>query len=82
MTYENIYKLTKKNWVVDRFVSEWKAENKIFNTNSIKDSDIIWIIAPWTWRKLSKRCLKQKKVIATIHHIDEEKFNDKEKKIS
>ena len=70
----------KENWVVDRFVSEWKTKNKTFNANSIKDSDIIWIIAPWTWRKLSKRYLKQKKVIATIHHIDEEKFNDKEKK--
>jgi glycosyltransferase involved in cell wall biosynthesis len=34
----------------------------------------LWIIAPWTWKKIPKRFLKQKTVLCTIHHIDEKKF--------
>jgi glycosyltransferase involved in cell wall biosynthesis len=41
--------------------------------------DIVWIITPWTWNKIPKRYLKKKKVICTIHHIDEDKFNNIEK---
>jgi len=44
------------------------------------NSDIIWLIAPWTWKKIPKYFLKRKKVVCTIHHIDEDKFGDNEKK--
>ena len=50
----------KEDWVVDRFVSEWKVHNSLINTNRLIDADIIWLIAPWTWKKISKRQLKRK----------------------
>jgi len=65
----------KEDWVVDRFVSEWKIHNSSINTNWLINADIIWLIAPWTWKKISKRQLKIKTVVATVHHIDEEKFD-------
>ena len=45
----------KENWIVDRFVKEWKKYNKQNSTNFIKTSDIVWIISPWTYEKLSKK---------------------------
>ena len=50
------------------------------STQQIKDSDIIWIISPWIWKKLPKKQLKKKKVICSIYHIDFKKFdkNDEE----
>ena len=63
----------KENWVVDRFVEEWISYNRHLHTDKIKEADLIWIISPWTWKKLPKKILQQKKVICTIHHIDESK---------
>ena len=68
----------KESWIVDRFVDEWKIYNPNLTTNFISRSDIVWIIAPWTWRRLSKKQLLQKKVVCTIHHFDHNKFDDKE----
>ena len=42
----------KENWIVDRFVKEWKKYNKQNSTNFIKTADIVWIISPWTYKKL------------------------------
>ena len=70
----------QENWVVDRFVEEWISYNKHLHTNDIKEADLVWIISPWTWNKLPYKVLKQKKVICTIHHIDESKFDNKEEK--
>jgi hypothetical protein len=69
-----------ESWVVDRFVKEWYEHNPDISTKNIKESDMIWLIAPWTWKKISKRQLKQKKVICTIHHIDIDKFDKNEEK--
>ena len=68
----------KENWVVDNVISEWKKYQSNLVTSRIKESDIVWIIAPWTWRKLSKTELRNKKVVCTIHHIDFEKFDKNE----
>ncbi len=68
-----------ENWVVDNVISEWKNYNSKITTDYIKQADIVWLIAPWTWKKVQKRRLKSKKVVCTIHHIDFDKFNDKEK---
>tara|TARA_A100001011_G_C14235747_1_gene810934 strand:- start:583 stop:1506 length:924 start_codon:yes stop_codon:yes gene_type:complete len=67
-----------EDWVVDQFIAEWNKYRKDVIARQIKEADIVWIIAPWTWRKISKRQLKNKKVICTIHHIDFAKFNKKE----
>tara|TARA_A100001011_G_scaffold132530_1_gene139668 strand:- start:430 stop:1371 length:942 start_codon:yes stop_codon:yes gene_type:complete len=70
----------KENWVVDRFRSEWNEYNyKTVNSIYSKNVKIIWIIAPWTWRKLSSNRLNNQKVICTIHHIDEDKFDNEAK---
>lgn len=69
-----------ESWVVDRFREEWKKFNPNITTENIYDADIIWMIAPWTWKKLPKKYLKEKIVVCTIHHIDFEKFNPKEEK--
>ncbi len=69
----------KESWVVDRLKDEWLEYNKNLTTNSIKECDIVWIIAPWTWRKIPKRHLRSKKVVCSIYHIDEKKFGVKEK---
>jgi glycosyltransferase involved in cell wall biosynthesis len=63
-----------ENWIVDRLRKEFYEDNQEILTNNIKDADILWIIAPWTWKKIPKKFLKQKTVLCTIHHIDEEKF--------
>lgn len=71
----------KENWVVDRFRSEWNEYNcKTSHSIYSKNVKIIWIIAPWTWKKLPSNLLNKKKVICTIHHIDEDKFDNEEKK--
>ena len=49
-----------ESWVVDRFKNDWLLNNSNISTRSITKSDIIWIIAPWTWKKISKRQLKKK----------------------
>ena len=70
----------KENWVVDRFRSEWSQYNcKTSNSIYSKNVKIIWIIAPWTWRKLPTSRLNDKIVICTIHHIDEDKFDNEAK---
>ncbi|MDB3866609.1 glycosyltransferase [Acidimicrobiia bacterium] len=65
----------KENWIVDRFVQEWTINNSFITCKNIKKSDIVWIISPWTWKRLPKSQIKKKKVLVTIHHIDEKKFN-------
>ena len=67
-----------ESWVVDRFRNEW-IKNSNYKTRFIRKSDIVWIIAPWTWKSLQKNKLVNKKVMCTIHHIDLEKFDKKEK---
>ena len=45
----------KENWVVDKFILEWEEHNDGYITDKIKKSDIVWIIAPWTWNKTKKK---------------------------
>ena len=65
-----------ESWVADRFRDEWYQNSK-FKTKFLRNSDIVWIISPWTWQKLDTSLLKTKKVVCTIHHLDIDKFNDK-----
>ena len=70
----------KENWVVDRFIKEFREFDKITTTRFLFNADLIWIIAPWTWRKIPIRYLQRNKVVCTIHHIDEDKFDNIAKK--
>ena len=63
-----------ESWIVDRFRNEWIEANKEIFTDRIKEADIVWIISPWTWKKIPKRYLKSKFVICTIHHLEDKDF--------
>ena len=65
----------KENWVVDRFRKEWYKSNTSISTKLLNKSDIVWIISPWTWRKININKLSNKKVICSIYHLDEDKFS-------
>ena len=64
-----------EEWVVDNVITEWSKYQFQLTTLKQKEANIIWIIAPWTWKKLNIKNLKSKKVVCTIHHIDFEKFD-------
>lgn len=65
-----------ENWIVDRLRKEYISNNKEHITNFQSKSDIIWMIAPWTWKQINRQNLKNKITVCTIHHIDEKKFQD------
>ncbi len=66
-----------ESWVVDRFRNEFINKNQNLIVDSIKNSTIVWIISPWTWKKIPKRHLKNKTVVCTIHHLEESDFDKK-----
>ena len=68
-----------EDWIVDRLRKEWYQHNKEISTKFTSKSNIIWIISPWGWKKINLKHLKNKKVLCTIHHIDEDKFDEKAK---
>ena len=70
----------KEDWVVDRFIEEWNTMNFETSTNPFLGKKVIWLISPWTWKKIPFYVLKKNKVICTIHHIDEDKFDELEEK--
>ena len=59
---------------------EWYENNSSISTENIKDADLIWIIAPWVWKKTPKKHLKKKKVICSYYHFDWRKIRCKRKK--
>lgn len=63
-----------ENWIVDRMVAEWNADNHDIATTNPYTADVIWLMADWCWRRVPHDLLKSKKVVTTIHHIVPEKF--------
>ncbi len=59
-----------ESWIVDRVRNEWIENNKEISTNSIRNADIIWIVAPWLWKKIPIRHLKNKIVVCSMYHLD------------
>ena len=59
-----------ESWIVDRFNKEIRSYSKENFTSNIKNADLVWIVAPWTWSSLNKNYLQQKKVICTVHHLE------------
>ena len=64
-----------ESWIIDRVIHEWTSNNNEIISNSIQDADIVWIISTWTWKKIRPKYLKNKKVVASIYHIDFDNFN-------
>jgi len=63
-----------ESWIVDRFRDEWIKNNSQINTPFAFKADIIWLIAPWIWQNVSKKNLANKKVVCTIHHLENDDF--------
>ena len=59
-----------ESWIVDRVRNEWLENNKDISTKLINKADIIWIVAPWLWKKIPKKHLKNKIVVCSIYHLD------------
>lgn len=59
-----------ESWIVDRVRNEWIENNKEISTNFIRNADIIWIVAPWLWKKIPMRHLKNKIVVCSMYHLD------------
>ena len=70
----------KESWIIDRVTKEWNQQNGDLITKKIKESDIIWIIANWVWRKVPKKYLQNKKVVVSVYHIDFDSFDEEEEK--
>tara|TARA_B100001248_G_scaffold47151_1_gene30038 strand:+ start:186 stop:1103 length:918 start_codon:yes stop_codon:yes gene_type:complete len=68
----------KENWVIDRIKEEWEQYNLQYNSKKPKTADIFWIISPWTWKKIKRKDFKNKKIVCSIYHIDEDKLNNVE----
>lgn len=64
-----------EDWIVDRFVNEFNADNADICISDPKSADIIWLMAGWCWQRLPVWLLARKKVITTVHHIVPEKFD-------
>ena len=61
-------------WACDNIYSDWKSF--LPNTLSkLADCDIIWLLSNWQWRSIPLEFLQNKKVVCTIHHIVEDKFD-------
>jgi hypothetical protein len=67
-----------ESWIVDRLRHEWYKHNSSISTESIKEADIVWIVAPWLWKNIKKKYLRDKKVVCSIYHIEEKDFEQKQ----
>jgi hypothetical protein len=68
---------SKQDWIIDTLKKEYI---KYTNHNIVKnynDADIIWLLADYKYKKIPENVLKEKYVITTIHHIDNDKINEK-----
>lgn len=67
-----------EDWIVDRFKLEWEEYHPSSIVSKIVNSDIVWIISPWTVDSKTIKKIKTRKVLTTIHHIDFDNFNKKD----
>ena len=64
-----------EDWIIDRLSVDFKNKFKKNTTNFLIRCDVIWIIAPWTWKKIPTRFLKSKKVLCSYYHFDFSSFD-------
>ena len=70
----------RENWIVDRARKEWYSNQSKVSTKTAYRADIIWLIASWNWLGVKEKYLDKKKVLCSIYHIDEEKFDETEER--
>lgn len=59
-----------ESWIIDRVRNEWIANNKETHTRFISKADVVWIVAPWLWKKIPKKYLENKFILCSIYHLD------------
>tara|TARA_Y100000310_G_scaffold140279_1_gene139638 strand:+ start:3899 stop:4819 length:921 start_codon:yes stop_codon:yes gene_type:complete len=64
-----------ENWILDRIAKEFKQFRPGILTDSIHECDVVWLLSAWMWKKIPLELLREKKVVATIHHVVPEKFS-------
>lgn len=67
-------KSLKEKWICDVLKDEFIQYSNLNIVSKSSEADIIWLLAPWSHRKVNRKDLEQKFVITTIHHIDWEKY--------
>ncbi len=70
----------KNKWICDvlkdEFIGYYKDNSGIEIINDSGKADVIWLLAPWSYRKMNMQHLRSKFVISTIHHIDLDKLDE------
>lgn len=66
-----------EEWIIDHLKDEWCQLNfkSAIVVNRPENADIIWLMAPYKWKEINIKLLKEKKVVTTIHHINKTKMN-------
>jgi glycosyltransferase involved in cell wall biosynthesis len=64
-----------ENWICDRFVDEWNARSPMAERDP-NAADVIWLLGDWTWRRVPRSLLENKRIITTVHHIVPPKFDE------
>ena len=62
-------------WACDNIYSDVVQKFPNFS-ESLEDCDIIWLLSNWQWQAIPQNYLSEKKVVCTIHHLVEGKFNE------
>lgn len=76
-----------ENWIIDYLKEEWcnfnglNVANNFSLVNRAEEADIIWLIAPYRAKTINPVLLKAKKVVTTIHHINDKKIKSYNKLI-
>lgn len=67
-----------ENWICDRFVKEWNENHPEIVASSPYECDVLWLLADWCWSQIdySKINKEKTKIIASVHHLVPEKFNN------
>lgn len=60
----------KESWIIDRIKKEWMSNFSNYVANMAIYSDVIWVIAPWAISNKFIKRYKNKKIIYSVYHIE------------
>ena len=63
-----------ESWIIDRVKKEWVQLNKKVSTKFKYNSDIVWVIAPWSLKNNEVLKYKNKKIIRDKYGFSENEF--------
>ncbi len=70
-----------ENWILDRIKAGWANKKKQITTSNIHEAEMIWFLDSYSWKSVPLNILKSKKVIASVHHVVPDKFNENDFKM-